>query len=111
MPLRSAIFPTLLDESPVRVFHSPFYYNAFVETPPTDRRTVEAAVASLQERLADGDPTDAALRSHCEAILAALRAAYRVTPAAFSGETIEALRELGDLLRENDPAAPKGTPP
>lgn len=75
-----------------------------MEDTPTDRRTVEAAVASLQERLADGDHADASLRSHCEAILSALRAAYRVNPAAFSRATIEALREFGELLRETDPA-------
>ncbi len=78
--------------------------------PLADRRAVEEAVASLQERLADGDPADAALRSHCEAVLLALRAAYRVTPAAFSKETIEALRELGELLRETEPASHAGTP-
>jgi len=82
-----------------------FYYNASMETPPTDRRAVEAAVASLQERLADGDPADAALRSHCEAVLLALRAAYRVNPSDFSRETIEALRELSELLRESTPNA------
>ena len=75
-------------------------------TPLTDRRAVEAAVASLQELLADGDPTDAALRVHGEAALAALRAAYRTNPAAFSREVIEALRELSELLREAGPAAP-----
>ena len=77
-----------------------------METPPTDRAAVEAAVASLQERLADGDPSDAALRKHCEAVLSTLRAAYRTNPAAFSREVIEALREFGDLLREADPAPP-----
>lgn len=71
---------------------------------PTDRRAVEAAVATLQERLADGDPADAALRSHCEAALSGLRNAYRGNPAAFSTEAIEALRELSDLLRQTDPA-------
>ena len=71
-----------------------------MDAPPTDRRAVEAAVASLQESLADGDPADAALRSRCEAALSALRAAYRADPAAFSRETVEALRELSDLLRE-----------
>ena len=80
-------------------------YDAPVEAPPTDRRTVEAAVASLQERLADGDPADAVLRSHCMTVLSALRTAYRVNPAAFSREAIEALRELGELLRETEPAA------
>ena len=74
-----------------------------MEAPTNDRRTVEAAVASLQEGLTDGDPTDAALRSHCEAVLSALRAAYRVNPAAFSRESIEALREFSELLREIDP--------
>lgn len=81
-----------------------------MDAPPTDRRAVEAAVASLQERLADGDPADAALRSRCEAVLLALRGAYRVNPAVFSREAIEALRELGELLRETDPAAHAGTP-
>ena len=75
-----------------------------METPPTGRRAVEAAVASLQERLAGGDPSDAALRGHCKAVLATLRAAYRADPAAFSREAIEALRELGELLREADSA-------
>ena len=54
--------------------------------------------------LADGDPTDATLRSHCEAVLLALRAAYRVNPTDFSREGIEALRELGELLRKAEPA-------
>lgn len=81
-----------------------FYYNVPMEAPPTDRRAVEAAVAILQERLADGDPADAALQSHCEAALLALRAAYRITPAAFSRETIEALRELSELLRQEKPS-------
>ena len=71
-----------------------------LEAPPNDRRAVEAAVASLQERLADGDPADTALRSHCEAVLSALRATYRVNPAAFSRESIEALREFSVLLRD-----------
>ena len=57
-------------------------------------------MASLQERLADGDPGDLSLRSRCEADLAVLRAAYRLAPTAFSAETIAALRELSDLLRE-----------
>jgi len=77
-----------------------------MEAPLTDRRAVEAAVAALQERLADGDPADAALRSHSEAVLSALRAAYRANPAAFSREVIEALRELSELLREAGPAGP-----
>ena len=72
-----------------------------MEAPPNDRQAVEAAVASLQERLADGDPTDAGLRSHCEAVLTALRASYRANPAAFSREAIEALREFSELLRES----------
>lgn len=80
-----------------------------MEAPPTDRRAVEAAVATLQERLADGDPADAALRSHCEATLLALRAAYRITPTAFSDEAIEALRELSELLRQTAPDAHAGT--
>ena len=71
-----------------------------MEAPPNDRRVVQAAVASLQERLADGDSADAALRSHCEAVLSTLRAAYRVNPAAFSRESIEALREFSVLLRD-----------
>ena len=71
-----------------------------IEAPQNDRRAVEAAVASLQERLADGDPADTALRNHCEAVLSALRATYRVYPAAFSRESIEALRELSVLLRD-----------
>jgi hypothetical protein len=79
-----------------------------METPPTDRHDVEAAVVALQEHLANGDPADAILRSHCESVLLALRAAYRVNPAAFSREAIEALRELNELLRETDPAAHAG---
>jgi hypothetical protein len=66
---------------------------------------VEAAVASLQERLADGDPNDAALRRHCESVLSALRAAYRADRALFSPETIAALQELRELLSEAGPAA------
>jgi|CXWL01.1.fsa_nt_gi hypothetical protein len=81
-----------------------------MEAPPTDRCAVEAAVASLQEHLANGDPSDAVLRGHGEAVLLALRATYRVTPAAFSQEAIEALRELGDLLREIGPAPDVGLP-
>jgi hypothetical protein len=77
-----------------------------VDTPLNDRRAVEAAVADLQERLADGDPSDAALRSHCEAALAVLRAAYRANRAAFSPETIAALRELSDLLCETGSGQP-----
>ena len=77
-----------------------------MEASPTDSRTVDAAVASLQERLAEGDPADAALRSRCEAVLLALRAAYRVDPAAFSRESIEALRELSELLRDASTPAP-----
>ena len=79
-----------------------------MEAPPTDRSAVEAAVACLQEQLANGDPTDTNLRSHCEAVLLALRAAYRANPAAFSRETIEALRELSELLRETDPVLHEG---
>ena len=81
-----------------------------MESPPSDRRTVDAAVAALQERLADGDPSDAALRSQCEAVLLALRAAYRAHPAAFSREAIETLREISELLRETDSSADKSTP-
>jgi hypothetical protein len=87
-----------------------FYYNAFMEAPPTDRRAVEAAVIALQGRLADGDPADAALRSYCESVLLALRAAYRVNPAAFSREAIEALREFSELLHETAPAPHAGAP-
>ena len=86
-----------------------FYYNAFMEAPPTDRRVVEAAVATLQERLADGDPADTTLQSYCDAVLSALRAAYRVTPTAFSKDTIETLRELSELLRQTDPDPDVGT--
>ncbi len=74
-----------------------------MEAPLTDRRAVEAAVAALQERLADGDPADLVLQKHCQAVLLTLRTAYRVNPAAFSRETIEALRELSELLRQTDP--------
>ena len=79
--------------------------------PLNERETIEAAVASLRERLADGDPTDATLRSHCEAILSALRAAYRVNPAVFSRESIEALREFSELLRETNPTPPTALAP
>ncbi|MBI5883225.1 MAG: hypothetical protein HZB91_08980 [Elusimicrobia bacterium] len=68
------------------------------KVPLTDRAGVEKAVAALQEKLAEGDPTDEALKAECEAALTDLRAAYRASPAAFSKETIEALRELRDLL-------------
>ena len=69
-----------------------------MEALPMDRRAVEAAVASLQERLADGDPADPILRGHCEAVLSALRAAYRADKELFSRESIEALGELSELL-------------
>ncbi|MBI5239629.1 MAG: hypothetical protein HY926_04095 [Elusimicrobia bacterium] len=65
-----------------------------------DRRGVEAAVAALQASLADGDPADAALRARSEAELERLRAAYRAAPAAFTKETLSALRELVELLRD-----------
>ena len=81
-----------------------------MDAPPTDRRAVDAAVVSLQERLADGDPADAALQSYCRAVLSTLRAAYRADPTLFSREAIEALRELSELLHQNDPAPPAGTP-
>lgn len=76
-------------------------------SPPLDRRAVEAAVLDLQERLADGDPSDAALKAYCEGVLTTLRAAYRANRAAFSKEAVEALRELGDLLRQDEPPAPQ----
>ena len=69
--------------------------------PLSDRNAVDAAVTDLQERLADGDPSDAELRGHCEAVLTTLRAGYRANPAAFSKESIEALREFSELLRES----------
>lgn len=77
---------------------------------PTDRRAVEAAIVSLQECLANGAPGDVALISQSEAVLSALRAAYRATPNAFSTEAIEALRELSEFLCETGPAAHAGTP-
>lgn len=80
-----------------------FYYNTSVETPPKDSLAVDKAVISLQERLADCDPADASMRSHCEAVLSTLRAAYRANPAAFSREAVEALREISDLLKETGP--------
>ncbi len=70
-----------------------------MNTPLTSRRGVETAVAALQARLADGDPSDDALRQSCETDLEALRAAYRAQPSFFSKETVEALRELRDLLQ------------
>jgi hypothetical protein len=75
-----------------------------------ETKSVEAAVASLQEYLADGDPTDEDLRIRCEADLSALRVAYRANPAAFSRETIEALRELNELLRGVDSPGQTGAP-
>jgi hypothetical protein len=69
-----------------------------VDAPLTSRRTVESAAAALQERFADGNPTDLALREHGQAVLADLRAAYRANPALFTKETIEALQELRELL-------------
>jgi hypothetical protein len=72
-----------------------------MEPLPRDRAAVEAAVLALQERFADGDPEDAALRAHCEAVLNTLRAAYRASPAAFTKESIEALKEFSDLLRDS----------
>lgn len=65
-----------------------------------DRAAVDAAVASLQETLADGDPEDAELRARCQAVLSALRDSYRADPKAFSPEAIEALREFAELLRD-----------
>ena len=76
-------------------------------SPMNERRAIEAAVSALQERLADGDPTDAALKAHCEGVLVTLRAAYRANRAAFSKEAVEALRELSELLRQDDPPAPQ----
>jgi hypothetical protein len=76
-----------------------------VDVPPKDARAADKAVTSLQERLADGDPTDTTLRSQCENPLLTLCAAYRAHPAAFSREAIKALREVNGLLRETDPAA------
>ena len=73
-----------------------------MEAPLTDRRSVEAAVASLQERLADGDSSDAGLQSYGQSMLATLRAAYRAAPASFTPETIEALRELKDILSQTE---------
>ena len=81
-----------------------------MEASPAAPRAIETAIARLQERLADGDPADAILRGHCEAVLLELRAAYRVSPAAFSREAIAALRELSELLRGAGPTAPAGTP-
>lgn len=66
---------------------------------PKDRAAVDAAVAALQDRLADGDPSDDALRAECEGGLENLRAAYRANPAAFTPEAIAALREFSELLR------------
>ena len=68
------------------------------KVPLTDRAGVEKAVAALQEKLAEGDPADEALKAECEAELENLRSAYRASPAAFTKETIEALRDLKDLL-------------
>lgn len=71
-----------------------------MEPVPRDRAAVEAAIVSLQECLADGDPSDTVLRQQCEDILTTLRTAYRANPSSFSREAIEALRELSALLRE-----------
>jgi len=76
-----------------------------MNVPTTDRNAVESAIVSLQECLANGDPGDTALLSQGEAVLSALRAAYRVNPAFFTPEAIEALRELSEFLREAGPAA------
>ena len=76
----------------------------------TDRRAVEAAIVSLQERLADGDPTDAVLLSQGEAVLLALRTVYRDHKAAFTNEAIKALREISELLHEPGPATHAGKP-
>ena len=65
---------------------------------------VSQAVRLLEERLAEGDPEDPALRAECRKALDSLRAVYRLDPGAFLPETIAALRELGDLLRESAPA-------
>ena len=81
-----------------------------MNAPLTDRRTVEAAIVSLQECLANGDPTNAALLSQGEAVLLALRAAYRDHKAAFSKEAIDALREISELLHESGPATHAVTP-
>ncbi len=81
-----------------------------MNTTPTDRKAVEAAIVSLQECLSNGDPSDVGLISQSEAVLSALRAAYRVTPDAFSHEALEALRELSEFLSETGPAAHAGTP-
>ena len=69
--------------------------------PLKDRAAVEKTVAALQERLADGDPADAALRGECTAVLTDLRAAYRADSSIFSREIVEDLRELSDLLRDS----------
>ncbi len=69
-------------------------------SPLQDRRSVEAAVLALQQRLSDGDPSDEALRQEAGRAIEELRAAYRKAPQAFTPETIEALRELVELLRE-----------
>lgn len=81
-----------------------------MDAPSTDRRAVEAAIASLQECLADGDPTDAVLVSQGEAVLLTLRAAYRDHKAAFSKEAIDALREISELLHEPGSAMHAGKP-
>ncbi|MDD5656461.1 MAG: hypothetical protein PHF00_04305 [Elusimicrobia bacterium] len=71
-----------------------------MSAPLSDRSSVEAAVLSLQERLAEGDASDGELRRLCESEIEALRCAFRANPAAFSKECVEALRELADLLRQ-----------
>lgn len=70
-------------------------------TPPKGRKAVETAVTALQARLADGDPADAALRRDAEASIEGLRAAYRADPKAFTPDSIEALKELVELLRDS----------
>ena len=79
-----------------------------MNAPPTDRIAVEAAIVSLQERIADGGPGDATLLNYGKAVISALRAAYRVNPDSFSPEAIEALRELSEFLCETQPAAHAG---
>ncbi len=67
-----------------------------------DRQAVEAAIASLQKCVADGDlADDDALWSHCKAVHTALRDSYSANPSAFSRKTNEALQEFSELLHES----------
>jgi ATP-dependent DNA helicase RecQ len=62
-------------------------------------------VDELNRTWTAGDPTDAALRSHCGTELDLLRAAYRAQPAAFGTDEVSMLRSVADALRRPPPLA------